>query len=187
MINPLLTWQSSFDAIPVDPTGALWPTNITNWILTNSLLLTLDPSVVMGVPPGAFTWSSAVFKSGISSMVPTPDPVTPPTTFATAWNASITPSVLVVPSGASVGAPTPATIFSAPPLVTVNAAALALAFSGLTADLQAALPAAKGAISDYPPGFFDAFSALKYDLIGLNSIPPPAGPLPLVAMAVPVV
>jgi hypothetical protein len=87
----------------------------------------------------------------------------------------------VVAAGGSVGAPTPATIFSAPPAAVFEPASLTAATAALQTALLAALPVGTPLSSAYPSALYTAFTSLQVLLTGLNSVPPVAGPNPLIA------
>lgn len=184
MQDPLPIWKAQYELIPKDgvlaaPQGAL---NIANYVSQRVTgKLTLAP--IIGGPPAIFTFNPAAFAAPLSALVPSPDPITGKTAMANAWQAAALASVMLVTPGAYVGAPTPATIFSVVACV-VNPASVAAAYAALLSSMLALQ--ATPLPSQIPDLLYAAFASLTYNLTGLNSIPPPAGPLPLTAIAVPV-
>lgn len=184
MLDIQATWQLDWDNIPLDPIGTQGPTNIGNFIADKSdNKLSLAPPVVGNM---AFTFFKATFIAEITGLPPTVDPVTGRTAFANAWRDAMMASIPIVPSGTYIGTPTPPTTFSAPPSATPVVAA---GYSALLADLLSA-PLATGTYaaslvnpmlvpSQFPISLRNAFLMVQYILTGIDSTPPPLGPLPL--------
>jgi hypothetical protein len=181
-IDPVSVWKSEFEKLPkVGTTVAEGMTNLANFVdarVTNKL--GLGPPMI-----GSFTYTfnKAIFLAPLISLTPSPSNLTGMTALANAWQSAALASMLIVPPGAAVGAPAPPTTFSVAAAI-VDPASVALAYSTLLQKLLAAKPV--GEDPPFPTYFYDAFTALKYNVSGLNSVPPPAGPQPLSAANVPV-
>lgn len=192
-LKPL--WQADWDDIPLDPTGALAASNIADFIDAHSsnLLEPKAPPFLLPAPGSAiFTFGKAacagamVFAAGVTTGA----------IIATAWQAGILASTFVIPTGSSTSTPplpAGAGTFSAVATVLVNPAALAAAYATLSSSLLAA-PLANAKYSDTigPPPWVgppvpassqvpvylrDAFLALKFDIVGTNTVVPTAAPL----------
>lgn len=186
MIDAESAWKSSWADLPLDPTGTVGGLNIANDVdshVTNKLSLAAPFSP--GPSPILFTFQKSILAGILSSLVASPDPVVGRTAIATGWQSAVLASILIVGAGASTTpVPTPPTQFSAPPVVVPTVALVTLAYNALVAELLAAPLAEKAEDSAVPVALRNAFLAIGYDVTGLNSIIPPVGPLPLVALAV---
>jgi len=134
-------------------------------------------------PPPTFTFNKALFLTGLLSMGPVPATPAGVTAFVQAWAGAVTASVMVVSPGSAFGAAAPPTLFSVVISAILDPPSLAAAQSALIAELTASglKPVKNYKDSKVGPGMLKAFKLLSYTVTGLNSIPPPAGPLPLVA------
>lgn len=175
MLEPLSTWKNGFANLPL-VADAAWKQNLADFVdglVTNKL-------TIAGITPNAvFTFNKTVFRAGLEPLVATTNTLQAATTLAQAWGSAVMASSVVVSSGAFVGAATPATTFSAPPvtiILPVTAAQLALQ------NLIVTLPLATNVQdSQFPKAFRDAFLTILTTTTGLSSVPPPTGPTPLVA------
>lgn len=169
-------WKSEFDKLPkVGTNVAEGMTNLANFVdarVTNKL--GLGPPITGSF---AFTFNKAAFVAPLLSLAPVNNP-SGLITMANAWQTAALASVMIVSPGASVGAPTPPTTFSVVAAV-IDPASVAAAYAVLLSKLSAAKPVEKD--PPLPTYFQEAFASLKYNLSGLNSLPPPAGPTPLSA------
>ncbi len=176
MIDPKLMWQAAWDSLPLDPTGLLYATNIAN-LINNRLAGLSIPGITGSV---TFTFGMAAFAAGISNMPLDPTGTVAPATYAAAFSAACSSSVILIASGASVGASTPATTFAAPPVSLFDPASVAAASSVLQVALLNPQLAPVPLSSIYPRALHTAFTSLMVSATGLNMLVPPAGPLPLI-------
>lgn len=187
-IDPLPMWLKEFKNLPVrgdkDPPGK-WADDLADFIdkrVTNKMGL---GSPLMG-PPSTFTFQKALFSAPLKALQAVPEPISGRIAVANAWQSAILASTMVPGAGLAVGSPAPPTLFSAPPVVMIFPVSVTLAYTGMVADLIA-MPLAPDALgSKMPSILYTAFTKLMYMVQGLNSLPPPAGPLPLMLPSVPV-
>ena len=174
MIDPLSIWKSEFDNLPKDaPTVIQGMQNLANFVDSRvSGKLMLGPPIIGS---SSYTFAKAVFVAPLIVLQATVDPVSGKIAMATAWQTAALASIMTLSAGASVGAPTPATTFAAPPLCVVNPASLAAAYASLLANLLALVPTKEK--SKIPDLFFSAFSSLTYIVSGINMIVPTPTPL----------
>lgn len=170
--DPLNLWKDTLEKLK--PSGDVtWAIDFAKWVderVTNKL-------TVSGVSKSTFTFQKAVFATALTPLTPVADPVSGIKKFADAWALAMKTSTMIVPVGASLGAPTPATTWSVVSSV-INPASIELG-RAIILTLSAAPVAAKTKDSQFPQKFREAFLALKVDITGTNSVPPPAGPNPL--------
>lgn len=173
MLDPASFWISEFANLPITDSND-WPDNIADLIDS----LTTNKLEISGIsPPSTFTFNRNVFKAGIVSLVPNANVVPNANAFALAFANAVAASTMFVAAGSSVGAPTPATTFSAPPVVVILPPTIAAAQAALTSSIIAAVPVADPTMSTVPVAFRDAFLALAASVTGLNSVVPTPGPL----------
>ena len=187
-IDPLPLWKKEFKNLkPVgdkDPPGK-WADNLADFIdqrVTNKMTL---GTPIMG-PPSTFTFQKALFSAPLKALQAVPDPISGRTAVANAWQSAILASTMVPGAGIALGSPAPPTLFSAPPVCMIFPVSVTLAYAGLLMDLIGLGEAQDPLMSKMPDALYTAFTKLQFMLQGLNSIPPPAGPLPLIVPTVPV-
>jgi hypothetical protein len=136
----------------------------------------------------AFTFNKAVFYASLQALVPTADPASGPASFASAWGQALMASIMVVPPGNSVGPASPPTTFSVVASTLIDPASLTLAQTYLQGQLvkAGANPVKMAEDGLIGPAIRQAFLKVTFSIIGLNSVSPPAGPLPLLAPMNPV-
>jgi len=181
--DDLLTWKSEWDLLPLDDVGTAWSGNWAAYFAArNDSKLTFNPATIVGAP-ATFTFAQPAFQTPLAAGLP-PDPTGASgiAAIASAWEASILASTMSALPGISVGAPSPATTFSAIASIVVEPTSLTAAKAALIAALTAAPPVSTPLSSAYPGAFRDAFLMLQYVITGTNSVSPPAGPNPLVAV-----
>jgi hypothetical protein len=183
-INPLNLWKSSLaDLTPVDDTS--WAANFATWYADNIASISPDPASL--VAPGfTFTFQQSIFQAQLLTLMPTPDALLGITGFANAWEAAILSSIVVVAPGAFIPPTAPTTLFSVVISTIIDPASIVVAKTKIL-DLATAEPVANVNDSKFPEIFREATLQLKINVIGLDSTPPPASPLPLTAMNVPLV
>lgn len=183
MVTDILDdWKSAFNDIPNVMTQAEGVQNLSDWIESHVTgKLVLDPSIIVGTGI-TYTWNKEAFKAELLSLSNSPTP----NGLASAWKASVEASIMSVPAGASVGAPSPATTFSAPPVTVLDATSVTTAFSQLQVSLNSLPPANTKEEVQIPELLRTAFLTLTFTLSGTNSVSPPAGPNPLTSPNTPV-
>lgn len=180
----LAIWREEFKNLPITKEND-WAQNIGDTIearVTNKLQL----APPFGGPPTRFTWQKGLFVSAIENLQPVTDPVSGRTAIANAWLNSVLASQMTSLGGNFVGAPSPATTFGAPPIITIDPPSAAAAHATLLQGLLNLEPVSE-APGNFPNLFFAAFGALTFTATGINSLPPPTGPLPLVSPLTPVI
>lgn len=181
MIDNLATWKTTFQAITGEIPG------FSSWIdgrVTQKAGLT---GIIPADPTVVFTFDKAEFQSGMEALPLSANQVTAITALGAVWESAIQTSILTISPGDSVGAPTPATIFSVVTSSVIDPASILVSKAALISSLIATPPVADSADSALPQAFRDAFLLLTGTAIGLDSTPTPIGPLPLVVAAAPFV
>lgn len=134
----------------------------------------------------SYTFNKSIFATMLKLSSPTPAAADAAMKIANAFEAAASASTLIVPPGSALGAPAPPTLWSVvavsiilPPSVSIG--------KGLIIQMLASSPPVPDAMaSQMGPALFAAFGAMQASVTGLNSLPPPAGPLPLALPAAPV-
>lgn len=183
MIDGLSTWQTTFAALP-KTLGPEWSTNIATWALARVVAAELQ-TLTDAVPP-TFLFSDSTFASQLATLLPTLDPSSAAMGVANAFEAAILASSLLVEPGSFVGTSTPATLFSVVNTALIDPPSI-VAAKAKVLELATALPVDDAEDSAFPVILREAFLLLTGTVTGLNSVPPPAGPNPLVAAALPLV
>ena len=170
-IDSLADWKTEFANLPlvIDDT---WKQNLADYIsdrITSKLnLLTYSPQVT-------FTFNKSAFVSALGSVTPALGNGVDQIAVGFV-NGCI--GGLVVAPGTAFGAGIPATTFSTVATSIFDAPSLALA-SAKIIELKSATPVADVSDSIFPGKLREACLLLTATVIGLDSTPPAAGPLPL--------
>lgn len=184
MIDPLPTWIAEFEKLPPDTTGDQAPKNISKFIDERvTKKLDLNNSIAKISPPPQFTWQPSIFQGlfALVAKIPSIDPVIPATKIAQAWQQATLASTLVITSGASFAPPPPGTNgIAATAIAIIDPATLALAVTGLIADLVSAQPTPSAAAAVLPKALYKAFTSITFTITGMDTKPPPTGPIPIV-------
>lgn len=175
MIAPESEWVSQWDNLPVVSDNT-WAQNIADMIESLASGLKIAPPIVLS--GDTWAWQKGTFKSAIESMVPVMDKITSAQMVAMAWQSATMASTYSASAG-FIGVPAPPTLWAGPPTIAINSASVAAAYATLFATLSSLEPTAEKGNNPIPKAFRAAFAAIMFDLSGQNSIPPPAGPLPL--------
>jgi len=187
MIDDEDTWKSNYAKIPPDPTGALGPTLIATFVsLGVTLKLQTDPSVVKIDPPPLFTWIQPLFETTLRqlALVPAIEPVSPAIQTATAWGQATTASQLIILPGAALNPPPPGTNgIAAVALAVIDPSSVATGVAGIIKDLVAAPPSDDPTDVVFPVAIRKAFAGLRYIISGIDTKPPPTGPIPFLLTA----
>jgi hypothetical protein len=179
-IPPEPQWKSTIDGLKPDSTPN-WTkalADAVDGLVTNQAGLTgITGSVV-------FTFSKSIFMAQLLLVSATPLTAVAAQAIGVAWGTAMAASIIVVPPGSSLGAPTPPTIWSVCASL-IDPSSVAAAQAALIADLTTMQPVKNANDSKLGPAFRKAFVSCTATVTGLNSVPPPAGPVPLLAPLTP--
>ena len=184
MIDPLPIWLAEFEKLPQDSTGTQSPKNITDFIdqrVTGKL--DLNNSIAKFTPPPQFTWQKGIFLPlySVIAKMPAVDPITPAIKIATAWQTATAASMMILSAGSNIVPPPPGTNGIAATVVAViDPATLATAYSTLIADLSKLKATPVAANSEFPKAMYKAFTSITFSITGIDTKPPPVGPIPIV-------
>jgi hypothetical protein len=181
-IDPEPIWKQQFASLAPD-SKMEWPTNIAN-IVDQRVTNKLQISGITGQV--TFTWQKAIFENILKTMAPSPTTASGAQVIASAWQSATAVSTVVVAPGSSVGAPSPPTIFSVVISSLIDPPSIAAGSQIIVAMLTASAPVQNSMDAAIGPAILKAFKLLTVSVIGINSIPPPAGPTPLNAPFLPV-
>lgn len=176
MLDPVDAWTAAFASLPLVG-DVSWASNLADKV---DSLVTGKLQINEISPPSSFTFQKAIFESQLQPILPVLPPVGA-IAFAAAWGAAMQASTMVVGAGASVGAPGPATTFSAPPATLLLPASIASAQAVLAAAIIAAPPVPDAFASTIAASMRTAFTSVLASVTGTNSVTPTPGPLVLPA------
>jgi len=183
-IDPEQLWKQRFNDLPKDGgAGGSWATQVakaTDEGVTNKLQLSGITGQV------TFTFQKAIFENLIKLAVPAPSAFPGAQAIATAWKTATLASVIVVAPGAFIGSPAPPTTFSVVISSVIDPPSVAAGYSTLFTLLTTVQGVSNGLDNIIGPALRKAFSLLTVTVTGIDSTPPPNGPLPLVAPLTPV-
>ena len=165
-MDPLSIWKSEWMKLSYEVDDK-WISNFSAYVsarVTGKLLV---------APPGigsmVYKFNTSVFMSQLKNAKGLPS-------IAKAWKAAVMASIPVIPPGLAIGSPAPPTTFAViASVVPVPAAGEAQMLS----TLAKAKPCADPADCVMPEALYKAFMGLKFQIAGVNMVPPPAGPQPL--------
>jgi len=178
--DPLSKWKSSFKTMVVPTMGVDGPIKMGMWLNSHISNKPMLDAATVSSPSFSCVWQPAIFIAQMLAIPPSLSPIPFALKLGQAWASATQASVLMVPAGAFVGAPTPPTLFSAPPVALFNPATIASGTALIIAKVSTAPPATESDKSAIIEALYQATTQLGVMLTGLNSIPPPAGPLPLI-------
>ena len=182
MLDPVSTWSSTFNDLP-KVANTSWALNLANAVssLTTGKLEILTIKTI----PSNFVFGIAAFKSALELLTFVDSAVEGANNFANAWEQGLLGSVMTVLPGASVGLPpTPANTYAPTPATLIDAASIAMAKAGLVATITGIAPAENA--DAFADAFRTAFLTLTCSTTGMNMVPPPSGPQPLLNPLAPV-
>lgn len=175
-LEDVQVWRDTFEQ-QAPPTGSVIEgvQNVSNWLDERvSGVLEFSPPVF---GDAKYTWQPQLFASQLLSIVPAPSSAPGALQIAMAWQNATLASVMTLQSG-YVGADVPPTSWGPPPAVAILPPTVQAAGQALAAELQTLQPT--GGQSEFPDALRKAFLLVAFAINGVNKIPPPAGPLPLV-------
>jgi hypothetical protein len=182
-LEPLNIWKSTLAALP--PTAGAWAPQFSAWYAARILPISPDPSIFVAAG-FLFTFNSAIFQTQLTALAPVNNALAGITGFANAWEAAILASTVLVSPGSALVPPTPATIFSVVATSLIDTSSIALGKAKLL-ELVSAPQVPDANDSQFPEKFREATMLLTMSVTGINSIVPPAGPLPLAAPFIPLI
>lgn len=163
MLDSLDNWVKEFNTISKNSDSIIILSKFLENMTTNKLELG-----VLSI--SAFTFNQESFKAQLSLMKTYNNKFEPNNILANAWETAILSSSFIVPPGTFIKpAPTPATTFSAPPLV-VPDQSLKIAKQNLESDLNNLKM--QNSSYEFIKCFYNAFLSLSYTITGINSIIP---------------
>lgn len=178
MIDSLSIWKTTFQTLPKTEDTS-WAGNFADW--TDERVSGKAELLFITNPSTTFTFSKSTFQSLLLGLSPTPSAAAGIQGFADAWETAILASTLNIGPGAFVGIDSPATKWSVVSSSLIDPPSILLGKAKIL-ELVSAAPAEDAALSEFPEKFRDAFLALTGSVIGLDSTPIPAGPLPLTSL-----
>jgi hypothetical protein len=182
MIDPLSTWNSTFNALPKvsDPS---WSLTLANWYADRITGIQPDQTQLNTGAGFTFVFDSALFAAGLAVLTPTLIQAAGIAGFASAWSAALAttiyPVTLLVAPGAFIPPTTPATLFSAVTAAIIDPTSIVAGVAKIN-ELATVSPEATSVFAEK---FRDATLLLSITVTGLNSITPT--PTPLVAPLIP--
>jgi len=181
-IDDLSTWQTTMADIPKVSDNS-WATNFSNWTderVTGKAQLT---GVITTNFP--FSFNKTIFKNSLLTISSSVDVLIAANNFASVWETAILASLFLnVMPGDNFGVPTPATIWSSITSSLIDIPSISVAKALLIAGLTGSSPVSDPLDSVFPEAFRSAFLSLTGTVTGLNSLPPPSGPQPLIVASV---
>lgn len=181
-IDPLITWQNTFAALPQVADNS-WALNFATWVYDRVVNIAMNPTQLTGTL--TFIFNKTLFASQLATLTPTLNTLSGVTNFANAWETAILttvfPTTLNVAAGAFIPPSTPATLFSVINSVILDPASIAAAKAKII-ELATTTPTADPYMSEFPKKFREAFLLLTITVTGLDSTAPT--PLPLIVNAV---
>lgn len=183
-VDPLVTWKSTLATLPkVSDTS--WAANFASWYADRIVNIETDPSSFTA-SGFVFTFAKPIFQSQLLSLTPTNNALAGITGFANAWETALNASSVIVGPGSFQNPATPTTTFSAIISSTIDPTSIATGKAKIL-ELVTAPPVADANDSQFPIKFREATLLLTITVIGLDSTPTPAGPLPLTVANIPLV
>jgi hypothetical protein len=182
LIDALDIWLAEFEKLPNDPTGDMAPTNIANFVndrVTGKL--DTSTSIVKWDPAPAFTWQKSIFEDTIRTLskVPAITPIIPAIQIATGWQNAVLASTIVIQPQAKMNPPFPATTGIAATVTSIiDPASVALGYAYLVAQLSNVIPVLTRSASVFPRAIREAFLMITVTISGVDTKPPPTGPIP---------
>jgi hypothetical protein len=181
-LEALSIWKSTFKAQVVPTAGPGWPDFLTDWYAQrfNTPMLSLPGLTIAGALPVVF--GSAAFRALYATLAAGLSQSAAVNIIANAWAAGLAASTVTVAPGSSIGTPSPATTFSTVATSIFDAPSILLGKAKIL-ELIGAPNVADALDSQTPIKFREATLLLTVTTTGLNSLPPPGGPTPLVDAA----
>lgn len=189
-MDPLAVWKAEFAKLPQDPTGATGSLNLAKYINERvSNKLGMDPSVAAVDAPAkaVFTWQPAIFAASMAGITPAPVAAAGALKISSAWAQATQASLFIVAPGTVLSPPPPPSNGQSSVIILsiVEPPSILKAQQSLMSGLMQAKPAELASESVLPKLLYEAFASLTFAVTGLDTTPPPAGPLPISLVSVP--
>jgi hypothetical protein len=182
-MDPLSKWSDTLGNLAPSSTP-IWALNLANAVDG----LCSGKAGIAGVTGTVkFTFNKPIFIVQLMAMAATPFQPIAAQGIAMAWQTAMLASIMVVAPGSYLGAPTPATTWSVVFSSLIDPPSVMAATSVMIATISAAQAVGVGSQSIMGPALFAGFSTSTVTVTGLNAVPSPAGPLPLVAPLLPLI
>ena len=168
MLNSLDQCVKEFENLSKNSKNILFLSNFLGNMTSGKLELNL-------LSMSTFTFNEELFKTQISLMKVYDNKFLPNSILANAWESSVLASTFIVTPGTFIKpVPTPATIFSTPPVI-IPDASLGIAKQNLELNLNNLN--LQESSYEFVRCFYNAFLNLTYTITGINSIIPTPTPL----------
>ena len=179
-IDPEPAWKKAISDIKPDSTSQ-WTkalADAVDGLVSNKAGLTgITGSVT-------FTFNKAVFMAQLLAVAATPVAAIAAQAIGLAWGTAMTASIIVVPPGSSLGPPSPPTLWASC-VSLIDPPSVIAAQTALIAELTMMQAVDNAQNSKMGPALRKAFMSCTATVTGLNSVTPPAGPLPLLSPLTP--
>jgi hypothetical protein len=189
-LDPLDTWKEELEKLPQSDVPAVGSLEFAGWYKDRIINIETDSSALDTSAGFTFTFNFVLFAALLKVPPPVDVASVGVTTFALSWQlamvTTIYPALLNVAPGAFIGAPTPPNLFSVINSVVIDPPSLAAGFDRLV-ELAESVPAETAKEADLSLAMKEATELLTITVVGLDSTPSPAGPLPLTAANVPLI
>lgn len=182
-VEPLNEWKNQFENMPKTQDSS-WAKKFADTYAKLIQNIETDPTAL--VSQMQFTFQKTIFENMLMVLPPTTSSAAGATAFAAAWEAAIIASIVAIPSGAFIPPSAPPTLFSSVILSVIDPISIVKGKTEIL-KLASSQPASNAQASEFPVQFHKATLSLTITVTGLDSTPPPSGPLPLTAAAIPLV
>lgn len=180
-MDPLPIWEEEFEKVSPKLSSPTGTKELADYIAARvDAKLTLDQSLVLFSPVPPFQWQKKIFLAQILALSKfSLDPITPRIQLALAWQSATLACLPMSLGGAAMNPPPPGTNgISGPGVATISPAGVAQGFSIFQKELLAAPNSETAGGSKIPEACRKAFEKVSYTIIGVDTKPPPVGPIP---------
>lgn len=168
MVEPLPLWRNTLKSVQATD-QLLWTSRLAQWAAARTTMkLTL--SNIIG--PVTYTFNMSQFDMLLKTCLTTEVKMVAAAQISNAWAASAMASPMIVLPGCSLGAPTPATTWSAVVAI-IDPPSVMMAKMQLMQGLMQADAVEDGYLSKMAEAFRQAFLTLSFTLTGMNCLPIP--------------
>jgi len=174
-VDPLITWQTTFAALPQVADNS-YAANIAEWYGLRVAGIESNPAQFTTVG-FAFSFAESVFATQLLNLGPTVNNVEAINDLADAWQTAINASTISVSSGSCAPPCDPDNTFSVVSSTSLDAASVTAGRTKIL-DLLTATPVINALDSEFPEVLRSAILLLTFTVDGLDS--DPDGPKPLI-------
>jgi hypothetical protein len=171
-LEPPDVWKSTFAQLPLVK-DANWAGNVAKW-LNERLTGKLQLAPILG--PVTFTFQVGIFESQLKPLPPVDKALDGASHFATALEAALQASQMMVTPGCCLVAPVPPTLWSVVTTV-IDASSVQTVKQTLQQSLTGAAEVDDGMKSSVAMAFRNAIMMLTCTSTGINCVTPTPGPL----------